>query len=58
MLLIGILGKMCSGKTTLSQEIIRQDPNFIKIAFADKVKQIATELFKMETKDRGGFFNK
>lgn len=48
---IAIMGKMGSGKTTLAEEIIRQSPGFVKYSFGDKVKEIAKDLFGMETKD-------
>ncbi len=49
---IGILGRMGSGKTSLANEFIKQCPYFVRLAFADKVKQIASELFQMKYKDR------
>ena len=49
---IGLLGKMASGKTTLANEFIRQNSQYVKFAFADKLKIIAKELFGMTIKDR------
>ena len=54
---IAIHGKMCSGKTTTSNLIIdylKNNKNIIlkKIAFADKVYEIAYDLFSMKDKDR------
>ena len=49
---IGILGKMGAGKTTLANEFIKQNPKYTKLAFADKIKILAKELFGMTTKDR------
>ena len=49
---IGIMGKMGSGKTTLAEEIIRQAPEFVRYSFGLKVKEIAKDLFGMESKDR------
>lgn len=49
---IGIMGKMGSGKTTLAEEIIRQKPEFVRYSFGRKVKEIAKDLFGMESKDR------
>ena len=49
---IGLLGKMASGKSTLAKECIRQNPQYKRIAFADKIKDLAIELFGMTQKDR------
>ena len=46
------MGKMGSGKTTLADEIIRQKPEFVRYSFGRKVKEIAKDLFGMESKDR------
>ena len=49
---IAIAGKMCSGKTTLCNHIIKKYPHHIKKSIAGKVKEIATEMFGMKEKDR------
>ena len=49
---IAISGKMCSGKTTVANIFIQLNNNFQKLSFADKVKDIATDLFFMKDKDR------
>jgi len=54
---IAINGKMCSGKTTTSQFIIhyfkeKKDITLKKVSFADKVYELAYELFNMKEKDR------
>ena len=54
---LAIHGKMCSGKTTKSNFIInylsqKKNIKLKKIAFADKVYNIAYDLFGMEEKDR------
>lgn len=51
---IAITGKMCSGKTTLSNHICSQDPRFKIFSFGKKIKEIANDLFKMDPsiKDR------
>lgn len=48
---IGIIGKMCSGKTHVSKILSRRCA-LKKFAFADKVKEIAVELFDMKQKNR------
>ena len=48
---IAICGPICSGKTYLSDYLIQQY-QLQRYAFGDKVKEIATDLFKMEYKDR------
>ena len=53
---IAIVGPMCSGKSTLVKKIIDyyiyKGINIEKRAFADKVYDIAYNLFNMRTKDR------
>ena len=49
---IAITGKMCSGKTTIANYLIEKNKNFVKISFADKVKEIAKDLFDMKDKNR------
>lgn len=49
---IAIAGKMCSGKTTLCNYIIKEYPHHIKKSIAGKVKEIASEMFGMKEKDR------
>ena len=49
---IAICGKMCSGKTTLANYIMRMFPGYQKYSFAQKVKELCCELFQMEGKDR------
>ena len=47
---IAILGKMCSGKTTLCNKIDNYvDGTVARLSFAKKVKDLATELFGMST---------
>ena len=48
---IGITGKMCSGKTYVSN-YLSQTYNLSKFSFASKVKNLASELFDMKGKDR------
>jgi nucleoside-triphosphatase THEP1 len=51
---IGICGKMCSGKSTLSTKIVEEfnDYNFKIDSFAGKIYKIAYDLFNMKEKDR------
>ena len=49
---IGIIGKMCSGKTTIANKIKERYPKCNITSFAKKVKEIATDLFGMVEKDR------
>ena len=51
---IAVMGKMCSGKTTLSNYICSIEPRFQIFSFGKKVKECATELFGMDPliKDR------
>jgi dephospho-CoA kinase len=49
---IAIAGKMASGKSTAAQYLKELNPEFETFSFASKVKQIATDLFGMTSKDR------
>ena len=49
---IAIIGKMCSGKTTIANMIIDMNPNYKRYSFGQKVKDIAVDLFDMKGKDR------
>ncbi len=49
---IAIHGPMCSGKTTIANMIIRMDQRYQRFSYGQKIKDIASELFNMETKDR------
>ena len=51
---IAITGKMCSGKTTLSNYLCEIEPKFQVFSFGKKVKQVASDLFDMDplVKDR------
>lgn len=57
MIKIAIVGKMCSGKSYLSDFIVeyyytKKNLNIKKVAFADKVYELARDLFNMKEKDR------
>ena len=54
---IAICGKMCSGKTTLANYIMRTFPGYTKYSFAGKVKELCVELFNMQGKDRSLLIN-
>ena len=49
---IAICGKMCSGKSTLANHIMRTFPGYQKYSFAKRVKELCVELFDMKGKDR------
>lgn len=51
---IAITGKMCSGKTTLSNYLRVIEPRFQVFSFGKKVKEVASDLFQMDPdfKDR------
>ena len=44
---IAICGKMCSGKSTLANHIMRTFPGYQKYSFAKRVKELCVELFDM-----------
>ena len=52
-----IHGPMCSGKTTISNIIKKNDSEYKTYSFGGKVKDIASDLFKMEGKDRSLLIN-
>lgn len=45
MRLIGLLGKSLCGKTTVGQMLIEHDPRGATLAFSDKLKEVAMDLF-------------
>lgn len=49
---IGVLGKMCSGKSTLARKIVNLDKDYEIYNFGSKVEEIAKDLFKMTEIDR------
>ena len=46
---IAILGKMCSGKTTIANYIINLYPNYKKFSFGSGVKEVAKTYFNMSS---------
>jgi dephospho-CoA kinase len=54
---IGIMGKMCSGKSTLANTIKIMNPCFNIYSFGKGVKDIAYEYFHMKQKDRSLLVN-
>ena len=49
---IAIYGPMCSGKTTVARIIQEIDGRYEIYSFGQKIKDLASELFNMEGKDR------
>ena len=49
---VAICGKMCSGKSTLANHIMRTFPGYQTYSFAKRVKELCSELFGMRGKDR------
>ena len=49
---IAITGKMCYGKTTIANLIKSMIDEYEIFSFGKKVKEIAKDLFNMQTKDR------
>ena len=49
---IAIHGPMCSGKTTVANIIQELDNEYQIYSFGQKIKDLASELFQMEGKDR------
>ena len=54
---IAIIGKMCSGKSTIADIIMNHNSQYEKFAFGQKVKDLAKELFNMIGKDRALLVN-
>tara|TARA_B100001093_G_scaffold517323_1_gene598560 strand:- start:1505 stop:2029 length:525 start_codon:yes stop_codon:yes gene_type:complete len=48
---LAITGKMCSGKSTISNYLIK-NKNFTRLGYGDFVKKYAKEIFDMKIKDR------
>lgn len=49
---IAVSGKMASGKTTLVNRLIENEPRFVKVSFAEPIYKLAREYFGMVDKDR------
>ena len=49
---IGLIGKMCSGKSTIANKLKNNYPQYKITSFAKKIKYLAEELFCMKEKDR------
>ena len=49
---IAIIGKMCSGKTTIANLICQMEPRYEIFSFGQQIKDVASDLFNMKEKDR------
>lgn len=49
---IAFSGKICSGKTTAANWLLANVPGMVRLSFATRLKELATELFGMAHKDR------
>ena len=54
---IAIIGKMCSGKSTIAQIIMDHDSSYKTFSFGGAVKRYAKEIFNMQGKDRSLLIN-
>jgi cytidylate kinase len=54
---IAIYGSMCSGKSTIAKIIQNHDSRHEIYSFGKKIKELASELFEMEGKDRSLLIN-
>lgn len=54
---IAIIGKMCSGKSTIAQIIMDHDSSYQTFSFGGAVKKYAKEIFNMQGKDRSLLIN-
>lgn len=52
---IGLSGKMCSGKSLVAAYLVKHH-NFIELSFAQRLKELAEELFNVKQKDERGRF--
>ena len=54
---IAIIGKMCSGKSTIAQIMMDHDNSYQIFSFGGAVKKYAKEIFNMQGKDRSLLIN-
>lgn len=54
---IAIYGPMCSGKSTVASIIKSENDKYKIFSFGGKIKELASELFNMEKKDRSLLIN-
>ena len=54
---IAIIGKMCSGKSTIAKIIMDHDSSYQTFSFGGAVKKYAKEIFNMQGKDRSLLIN-
>ena len=54
---IAIVGKMCSGKTTIASIIKQMNSKYEIYSFGNGVKEVAQNLFDMKNKDRSLLVN-
>lgn len=54
---IAIIGKMCSGKSTIAKIIMDHDSDYQTFSFGGAVKRYAKEIFNMQGKDRSLLIN-
>ena len=54
---IAIIGKMCSGKSTIAKIIMDYDSSYQTFSFGGAVKKYAREIFNMQGKDRSLLIN-
>lgn len=54
---IAFFGPMCSGKTYMACQV-QDSLGYAKIGFADKLKEVAIDLFDINVKDKNGFTRK
>lgn len=52
MVKIAFSGKCASGKSTAARMVVNRNPDTVIMSFAAKIKELATELFGMNEKDR------